>query len=223
MNSYLFRKHLEDDEQIRLVVHKHWLIGIRFLLFPTASLLLGGAILLLGRSPAAAAIGGLWAVVSLVWFLRNFFDYYLDAWVITNHGVIDLEWLGWFHRQSSRILYSDIQGVSTEIHGVTGTLLRYGTVSVEKISTGSAISIDRVPRPRRVESAILQNMEAYLHTKNLKNSKHIEELLSQFVAEHIQEKELKNDDAITPPPVERSPTRRTRSSFRSSRVGSSAE
>ena len=207
LNESLFKKHLEDDEHIVLVVHKHWLVGLRFLVLPTVSFLLADMLLLLRPSRAAAAIAGLWAVISLVWWLRNFFDYYLDAWVITNHGVIDLEWLGWFHRQSSRILYSDIQGVSTETHGITGTLLRYGTVSVEKISTGSTIAIDHVPRPRRVESAILQNMEGYLHTKNLKNAKHVEEILSQFVAQHVQENE-----------VQKSPRRVTKSSFTSSRI-----
>ncbi|NOS67145.1 MAG: hypothetical protein HOO67_02160 [Candidatus Peribacteraceae bacterium] len=219
LDGYLFKKHLEDDEEIRMIVHKHWLMGLRFLIWPTVSFLLADALLILRHSQLAAMVGGLWGIASLVWLLRSFFDYYLDAWIITSHGVIDLEWLGWFHRQSSRVLYSDIQGVSTETHGVTGTLLRYGTVSVEKISTGSTIAIDHVSRPRRVESAILQNMEAYLHTKNLKNSKHIEELLSQFVAQHVQEKTLKKNDVI--PPASPAPAKRPKASFRSSRVGSS--
>jgi hypothetical protein len=106
-----------------------------------------------------------------VWWARNFFDYYMDAWIITNHGVIDLEWHGWFHRQSARILFSDVQGVSYEIKGVTGTLMRFGTVSIEKISTGAAVSLSHVPRPRTVETLILRNMETYLHTKNLKDTK----------------------------------------------------
>lgn len=216
LDGTLFKKHLEDDEHIRMVVHKHWLMGLRFLVWPAISFLLADTLLLVRHTQIAAIVGGVWGVASLVWLLRNFFDYYLDAWIITNHGVIDLEWLGWFHRQSSRVLYSDIQGVSTETHGITGTLMRYGTVSVEKISTGSTIAIDHVPRPRRVESAILKNMEAYLHTKNLKNSKHIEELLSQFVAQHVQE-----DDMVTQKkPIKDKPApKKKKSFFRSSRVG----
>lgn len=214
MDGYLFRNHLEADERICLVVHKHWLIGLRFLVWPTVSFLLADALLLIRHSQIAVFIGFLLAVASLVWWMRNFFDYYLDAWIITNHGVIDLKWLGWFHRQSARVLYSDIQGVSTEINGVIGTMLRYGTVTIEKISTGSKISIDCVPRPRKIESAILQNMEAYLHSKNLKNAKHVEELISQFVAQHVHEDDLK------PVPVagHRPPRRANRTSFTSSRI-----
>ncbi len=221
MDAFLFKKHLEDDEHIRIVVHKHWLFGLRYLLFPSVSFLASWLLLSVRHTQAMIAILGLWSVVSLVWWLRNFFDYYLDAWIITDHGIIDLEWLGWFHRQSSRILYSDIQGVSTETHGITGTLLRYGTVSIEKISTGAAVTIECVPRPRAVESVILKNMETYLHSKNLKNAKHIEELLSTFVAEHMQGESVgKNPHAQLP--TERMPRSR-RKSFTSVKIGEQAE
>lgn len=218
MDAFLFKKHLEDDEHVRAIIHKHWLLGLRSLLWPTVSFLLSWVLLSLGRNPPVLIIAGLWGVASLVWWMRSFFDYYLDAWIITDHGIIDLEWLGWFHRQSSRILYSDIQGVSTEIVGILGTLLRYGTVSIEKISTGSTVSIEKVPRPRAVESIILKNMEAYLHTKNLKNAKHIEELLSQFVAEHINEDDVRGSRKESPSPI--SPrSRPSRKAFTSSRIG----
>ncbi len=219
MDAFLFKKHLEDDEHISMVVHKHWLFGLRYLFFPSVSFLASWLLLSIRHTQAMIVIIGLWSMVSLIWWLRNFFDYYLDAWIITDHGVIDLEWLGWFHRQSSRILYSDIQGVSTETHGIAGTLLRYGTVSVEKISTGAAVSLECVPRPRRVESVILKNMEAYLHTKNLKNAKHIEELLSQFVAEHIQEDGFHKGKKSSNEQVKDPSARPTKKSFTSSKVG----
>ena len=137
----------------------------------------------------------LWSMVSLVWFLRNFFDYYLDAWVVTNLAIIDVEWHGWFHRQSARVMYSDVQGVSYEIQGVSNTLLRYGTISIEKISTGTAISLENVPNPRNVEGTILQNMEDYLHTKNLKNAKNIQEIFSTIVAQEVQRRDLSGEEA----------------------------
>ena len=132
------------------------------------------------------------SIAALIVAARNFFDYYLDAWIITDQGIIDLEWHGWFHRQSSRVLYSDIQGVSYEVQGLMGTMLRYGTVSVEKISTGTAISLSSVENPRKIETLILKNMEAYLHSKNLKDSKHVQELLTNFVTNQVQIDAIKN-------------------------------
>jgi hypothetical protein len=167
-----FTGHLEEDETIILITHRHWLMGSRALALPILSTLAAaGALIATAHGKLAIIVLLAWFGASVLWALRNFFDYYLDAWIITNHGIIDLEWHGWFHRQSSRILYSDIQGVSTEIQGIAATVLRFGTISVEKISTGAAISLSEVPKPRAVESVILRCMEQYLHSKNLKNAK----------------------------------------------------
>ncbi len=191
LQDFFFHHHLEEDETLCRIVHKHWLLGFFSLFWPTLSCL--AAMVLLVTSHTRGVQLGLcvWAVVSLVWWMRNFFDYYLDAWLITDHGIIDIAWHGWFHRESARVLFSDIQGVSYEIEGIFGTLLRYGTVSVEKISTGSAISMEAVKNPRSVEALILKNMEAYMHKKNLKDSKHVQEIISTMVAEQVILSELR--------------------------------
>jgi hypothetical protein len=190
LQTWLFHRHLEEDEEILRVVHKHWLLGVRHLFLPV--LVLVALIAVLGAAfskPVLIVISSL-SVVTLLWLLRNFYDYYLDAWIITNTGIIDIEWHGWFHRQSSRVLFSDLQGVSYEIQGVWGTLLRFGTISVEKISTGSEISMPYVSNPRSVERLILQGMEDYIHTKNLKDASVVQELLATMVAREVQRKDL---------------------------------
>ncbi|PIR48769.1 hypothetical protein COU80_03675 [Candidatus Peregrinibacteria bacterium CG10_big_fil_rev_8_21_14_0_10_55_24] len=186
LNALLFARHLDDDEEVIEIIHKHWVLGLKVLFWPTVIFLALWAGLYIAPLRPVFYVVALASVITLVWWLRNFYDYYLDAWIITDQGIIDVAWHGWFHRESSRVLYSDIQGVSYEIQGVLSTLLRYGVVSVEKISTGSTISLDHVARPRRVESLILQSMEEYLHSKNLKDSKHVQELLSELVAREVQ-------------------------------------
>lgn len=195
LNKAIFSRHLEEDEVLMRVVHKHWLIGLKVLFWPTLFL--------------AACLGGLWLTISsrgvfltlslatmvvMVWWLRNFFDYYLDAWIITDQGIIDIAWHGWFHREASKILYSDVNGVSYEIKGVIPTLMRFGTITVEKVSTGAAVSLDYVKSPRRVEMLVLQMMEAYLHHKNLKDASQVQELLSVLIAEQINRKTLVSED-----------------------------
>ncbi len=191
LNALLFKRHLDDDEQIIRVVHKHWLVGLKFLFWP-AVVFLGFALLLTvaPRPPVVYVIAGL-AAMTIVWGVRNFLDYYLDAWMITDTGIVDVEWHGWFHRESSRVLYSDLQGVSYEIDGLGATLLRYGTLSVEKISNGSEISMEYVPHPRAVEALILKRMEAYLHTKNLKDATAVQDLLATVIAREMQMNELR--------------------------------
>lgn len=193
--SVFFARHLDDDEELVLVVHKYVLVGVVKLFWPTLSFLLSAAALYLVYTSQYIFLGvAIWGVISVVWWLRTFFDYYLDAWIITDQGIIDIEWHGWFHRESTRVLYSDIQGVSYEIRGVLGTLLRFGTISIEKISSGEDILLEFVSKPRSIEKLILKRMETYLHSKNLKDASHVQEILSTLVAQHMALEEFDDEE-----------------------------
>ena len=56
------------------------------------------------------------------------------------------------------------------------------------------MSLDYVYQPKRVEGMVLRNMEGYLHSKNLKDAKQVQELLATLVAERLQLQELSPDD-----------------------------
>ncbi len=190
LQKMLFTKHLDDDETLVRVVHKHWLLGVRALLWPTAWIAFDALLAVGFPTRAMFILCGVFGAVVAVWWLRSFFDYFLDAWIITNEGIIDVAWHGWFHRESARILYSDIQGVSYEIKGVIGTLLQVGVISVEKISTGDSVSLESVKRPKKIESLLLANQEKYLHKKNLRDGKEVQKMLSSLLANQMNMKEL---------------------------------
>lgn len=181
-----FHRHVDDEEEIIMIVHKHWLLGFKYLFWPLVAFTCAVGLFLFAPYKFVFYVAACVSVVTLVWGLRNFYDYYLDAWIITDQGIIDVEWHGWFHRQSTRVLYSDIQGVSYEIAGFLGTMMRFGTISVEKISTGSVLSLDSVKSPRAIESIVLQQMEQYLHGKNLTDAKHVQDVLTKIVAREMQ-------------------------------------
>lgn len=189
-----FHRHVDDDEEIIAIVHKHWLLGFKYLFYPAVALLASWGLFVFAPYKFIFYVAALASIGTLVWGLRNFYDYYLDAWIITDQGIIDVEWHGWFHRQSTRVLFSDIQGVSYEIQGVIGTMMKFGTISVEKISTGSVLSLDSVQSPRAIEAIILQQMEQYLHGKNLTDAKHVQEVLTQIVAREINLEQFEDED-----------------------------
>ncbi len=186
LESFFFSRHLDDEEEISMVVHKHWLMGLRTLFWPSLIFLAIWSIVALSPSRPIFYGVALADTFVLIWWIRNFMDYYLDAWIITNRGIIDLEWHGWFHRTSTRVLFSDLQGVSYEINGIIGTMFGYGHMDIEKISTGTTIGMDYVRNPKAVECVILENMEAYMHTKNLKDATAVQEILAEFVAGTLQ-------------------------------------
>lgn len=190
LHRFFFGKHLDDDEELIFAVHKHWLVGVRELLWPTISFVLLWVVLFRLRDRYVFYVVSLLSMGTILWWLRNFFDYYLDVWLVTNKGVIDLEWKGWFHRNSARVLYSDIQSVSYEVKGIVPTLLNTGTIELEKISTGGVIQMQNVKRPRRVESMILHALESYMHSKNLKDAKTVKNILAEFVAGTMQTRDF---------------------------------
>lgn len=192
LNRWFFQKHLEDDEEVRLYVHTHWRLGLAKLFWPTLAFVASWVYLAIAPFLMIFYVVAAASVLSLVWWARNFFDYFLDAWLVTDRAIIDVAWHGWFHRTATKILFSDIQGVSYEIKGISGTLLRYGTITVEKISTGGTVSLENVSRPRNVAASILQNMEQYLHGKNLKDAKRIQELLSDVVSRELSLGEIRS-------------------------------
>jgi hypothetical protein len=189
-----FAGHLDDDEQIVIVVHKHWLMGVKVLWLPTVVLILVASILYFVRTRAILYGVALAELGVLIWWMRNFLDYFLDAWIVTNAGVIDLEWHGWFHRSATRVLYSDVQGVSYEVSGILATLCNYGSMTLEKISTGSTLNMPYVKRPKRVTALILKCMETYVHSKNLKDATTVQKILAEFVAGTLQKKEMEDEE-----------------------------
>ncbi len=186
LDTFFFSRHLDDEEEIVFAVHKHWLTGLKALFWPTLVFVAVWSVLWFSPTKYMFYGVSLAAVFVLIWWIRNFMDYFLDTWLITNKGIIDLAWHGWFHRSSSRVLYSDLQGVSYEVNGIIGTLFRYGTMEIEKISTGTTISMEYVKNPRRIESIVLECMEAYMHKKNLKDAKTVQGILAEFVAGSVQ-------------------------------------
>jgi hypothetical protein len=189
-----FRRHVDEEEEIIMVVHKHWLLGFKYLFWPILAFAFSWALFVFAPYKFIFYVAALASIGTMVWALRSFYDYYLDAWIITDQGIIDVEWHGWFHRQSTRVLYSDIQGISYEIQGVLGTFMRFGAISVEKISTGSVFSMDSVKNPRAIEALILQAMEGYLRGKNLGDEKHVKDILAQLVAREVNLEQFEDDD-----------------------------
>ena len=194
LDRLLFLRHLEPDEELQRIVHKHWIVILFAILWPSASFLLAIITLALLPYRPIMLLTGCWGSLSIIWWIRNFFDEYLDAWIVTDTAIINIEWFGWFHRKSTRILYSDIEEVSYEIQGILATLFRYGTLSIERVATGAVVDLDYVKSPREVEGMILHNMETYLHTKNLKDATHVQEILSEIVAEQLQLRDIEDTE-----------------------------
>jgi uncharacterized membrane protein YdbT with pleckstrin-like domain len=94
-------------------------------------------------------------------FVWNFFfvlwvDYYLDAWIVTNERIINIEQRGFFNRDISELKLTKIQDVTSEIHGVIPTLFNYGNICVQTAGSIERFIFQQIPDPNRVKNLIIQ-------------------------------------------------------------------
>jgi uncharacterized membrane protein YdbT with pleckstrin-like domain len=93
----------------------------------------------------------------LLWmhFFSVWTDHWLDAWVVTNKRVIDIEQRGFFSRQVSSFPIERIQDVTFESTGVLATWLGYGDVRIQTASLSSDFIMRGVGDPAKVKEILM--------------------------------------------------------------------
>ena len=171
-------KDKKRDEDILLVLRRHWLTfimqfvpiagGVIFIIvvhvlateFMSESLTNGGENVLFFVESLMAMM--LWLIAFIFWI-----DYYFDVWIITDCRIIDIEQLGLFRRNVSELEHSKVQDVTTEIHGILPTLLKYGFVYVQTAGKKTRFIFKQVPRPMMVRKMILKLQQKAIDKKSL--------------------------------------------------------
>lgn len=98
----------------------------------------------------------LWLLVVWVTFFVEWTDYYLDLWIITNKRIIDVQQIGFFHREVTSFSYDRIQDITIETRGVIETLLKFGTLHIQTAGHNREIIIKDAYHPEDARSLILR-------------------------------------------------------------------
>lgn len=170
---------LSNDEHVLHVVRRHWFrlaveaVGLSiiflvlFVFFTGAALSLvqGGAVLgtaAFGVELYTLGMAGLalWVRFFIVWS-----DHYLDAWLVTNERIIDIEQKGFFHREVSSFPLSRVQDATFETQGIVATWLNFGDVQIRTASTSETFIMKSVPHPAAVKEKVIDAVQAS-QTKN---------------------------------------------------------
>ena len=169
-------KDKKRNEDIILVLRRHWLTfvmqfmpivgGVIFIIvvhvlvteFMPEVLVNGGENILFFVESLMAMM--LWLIAFIFWI-----DYYFDVWIITDRRIIDIEQLGLFRRNVSELEHSKVQDVTTEIHGILPTLLKYGFVYVQTAGKKTRFIFKQVPHPMMVRKMILKLQQKVIHEK----------------------------------------------------------
>jgi len=159
-----------EEEQVILFLRRHWFIFLTRILFILFSIVVLVIIyiffntvnsnfkesdfynlLLFGES---LAVLFLWNFFFILWL-----DYYLDAWIVTNERIINIEQRGFFMRNISELKLTKIQDVTSEIIGIFPTLLDYGNIYVQTAGEKERFTFYQIPHPNQVKNIIVQLQE----------------------------------------------------------------
>jgi len=92
----------------------------------------------------------------LLFSYTNFVEFYLDAWIVTNDRVVDIEQFGLFSRTISELELFRIQDITVDVHGIFATLFKYGTLTIMTASSNLNIVFKNIPSPNKVRQKLLQ-------------------------------------------------------------------
>ena len=145
------------NEQILLILHRHWFI---FALQAAAVFAVGlFPFFLFPILPIEAILFLFFAVI--FWLLLAAFlliawiEYWLDMWIITSERIIDIEQRSLFSREISEFLLSRVQDVTVEVPNFIATMMRYGNIVVQTAGEKS-FTIREIPHLEKAKEIILE-------------------------------------------------------------------
>lgn len=162
------------------IVRKHWIIfasalaSYAFLaLLPFVLLLVG--YLIAGQSSSLAPLShaldnvlasgltrvglGLWWLVLWLGVVATFTRLYLDVWVLTTDRIVEVRQRGYFNRHLSSFFLSRIQNISTDVSGILGTMLRYGSIHVETAGDAPDFEMNGIRDPQTLRDLIIEETD----------------------------------------------------------------
>lgn len=184
LRDKLFKSHLEDGEKINFIAHRTIVVlGKDLIKYSFLGILIPLCLFLF--IPQVYPLSIIWGIIGAVKITYSLFNWYFDAWLITNQAIIDIQWDGPFTRSATRIEYNNLGGVTYEVKGFIATILNYGDIHITDLGSAK-ISLFLAKRPKLIENKIVEYQEKFLSKQNFQDHDKLKNLLTSMVREHIR-------------------------------------
>jgi hypothetical protein len=186
LDRILFAKHLQDDEKLVYVIHSHWFSSYKPI-FKVSFFGIAVPALFFAMFPTQVSLWvfGAWFILGFIRFIREVMDWYFDVLLVTNLGVINLDWRGVFDKSSLRVDYDVIVTISFEKTGFWASLLNFGNFTIQNYGD-SSLDLPMAAYPQRAENKIMETKEKYTRARGLEDEKVLREILSGMVQRHVR-------------------------------------
>lgn len=149
----------EDDEKIILMLRKHIVTNIRWIVVAVALLLVPTLAKIFGVFNSLPVGYGLiislsWYLVTAAYALENFLDWYFDVYFVTNMRIVDVEFTNLINKHVSGAIVDKVQDVTYTTSGVFRTIFDFGDVFIQTAAEVPEFDFFAVPSPGRVAKVI---------------------------------------------------------------------
>lgn len=165
--------HIQPDEDIVLVVRKHWFVLLR----DSIGVIIAGLIPLIlisaltTSSPTGPALStfltSVWLLAVWMMLFTVWTNYYLDIWIVTDKRVVNVDQIHLFKRDITTLRIERVQDITVEVHGFFATMLKFGNLEIQ--TAGPEImttTIQGIPTPSYVRNTILEYVDMTTENKN---------------------------------------------------------
>jgi len=154
-----FTKNLKDNEELVRLIRRHSISFVPVAIIALVFLLLPFFLMfLLFKWVVGLIFFLILLVIGLILLIRFLVLWYYNALLITNQRVILYEQKGLFERYVTETEYSKIQDVSYLYKGLWQSILHYGTLKIQILSSDTIIKAEKIPQPMKVQE-IIKNIQ----------------------------------------------------------------
>jgi uncharacterized membrane protein YdbT with pleckstrin-like domain len=179
----IFSSYLEPQEVILDVIHRHWYALLKN---ASKSIVFGMVtpiiLFWIYSTPKVFVVSALWCIIGLLYLVYSFFDWYLDAIILTDQNLLDIEWNGFFNKLANRIGYVHIESVSYTIQGVIPTFFGFGDLHIATHNEGDK-GLKIVSNVREMQQLILNKRDEFVASKSSTDSDALKKALKAFIRE----------------------------------------
>jgi membrane protein YdbS with pleckstrin-like domain len=93
--------------------------------------------------------GGLYVVFVLSFLMMQWLFWYLDAWILTQERLIDIQLVTFFNRRISQVTFVQIQDVRITVQGTLASIFGFGDIKVQTAGKESFFELKSIPNARK--------------------------------------------------------------------------
>lgn len=152
---------VKEDERVVLIVRRYWVTMLLPIFASTLCIIAPFFFLVPLFRLGSRGVGGFifLLVLGIFLFVRTLYVYSLNAFILTDQRVIDVDQRGLFHRMVSECLYRNVQDVSIRVSGIGQTLFHFGSIVIQTSGASPNVELDGVKSPERVQEAVSRLIE----------------------------------------------------------------